>query len=117
MILGSNFHYSWINFVTLGSNLVSLVVYASRDLKIASRLLQDGLLEPIWAQLRPKMAPSWLKLGPCWAQVGSKLAQVAPKIGSMSIQEASWRVLDGSREAPGGPRSQEAIQEAPEVPQ
>ena len=46
----------------------------------ASRLLQDGLLEPIWNQHRPKLAPSWLKLGLCWPQFGSNLAQVGPML-------------------------------------
>ena len=55
-------------------------MYAPRGLKIATRLLQVSLLEPIWAQLGPKLAPSWLKLGPCWAQVGSNLAQVGPML-------------------------------------
>ena len=55
-------------------------MYAPRGLKIASRLLQEGLLEPIWTQHRPKLAPSWLKLGPCWPQVGSNLAQVGPML-------------------------------------
>ena len=80
-------------------------MYASKDLKIASRWLQGGLFEPIW----PNLGSRWLQdgsklaqVGPMLDQVGSKLAQVGPKIGSMSIQEASWRVLDGSREAPGG---------------
>ena len=53
-------------------------LHGSRGLKIASKLLQVGFLEPIWAQLGAKLAPSWLKLGSCWAQVGSKLAQVGP---------------------------------------
>ena len=47
----------------------------------ASRLLQDGLLEPIWTQHGPKLAPSWLKLGLCWPQVGSNLAQVGAMLG------------------------------------
>ena len=47
----------------------------------ASRLLQDGIPEPIWTQHGPKLAPSWLKLGPCWPQVGSNLAQVGPMLG------------------------------------
>ena len=46
----------------------------------ASRLLQDGILEPIWTQHGPKLAPSWLKLGLCWPQVGSNLAQVGPML-------------------------------------
>ena len=46
----------------------------------ASRLLQDGILEPIWTQHGPKLAPSWLKLGLCWPQVGSNLAQVEPML-------------------------------------
>ena len=48
----------------------------------ASRLLQDGILEPIWTQHGPKLAPSWLKLGPCWLQVGSNLAQVGAMLAS-----------------------------------
>ena len=55
-------------------------MYAPRGLKIVSRLLQDGLLEPILTKLGPKLAPSWLKLGPCWTQVGSSLAQVGPML-------------------------------------
>ena len=49
-------------------------------LQEASRLLQDGILEPIWTQHGPKLAPSWLKLGLCWPQVGSNLAQVGPML-------------------------------------
>ena len=60
--------------------MVPLVMYASRGLKIASRLFQVSLFQPIWAQLGTKLAPSWapvgpklaptgLKLGPCWAQI------------------------------------------------
>ena len=64
-----------------GSFLASWVMYAPRGLKIPSGLLQDGLLEPIWTQHGPKLAPSWLKLGPCWAQVGSNLSQVGPMLG------------------------------------
>ena len=75
----THFGDSWFNF---RSNLASLVVYASRALRIASRLLQVGLLEPIWTPLGPKLAPSWLRLGPCWLQVVSNLAQVGPICGS-----------------------------------
>ena len=52
--------------INFGSILTSEAVHASRGLRIASRLLQVGLLEPIWAQLGSKLVPSWLKLGPCW---------------------------------------------------
>ena len=45
-----------------------------------SRLLQDGILEPIWTQHGPKLPASWLKLGLCWPQVGSNLAQVGPML-------------------------------------
>ena len=65
--------------MNFGSFLASWVVYAPRGLKIASRLLQDGLLEPIWTQHGPKLAPSWFRLDPCWPQVGSNL----PQVGSM----------------------------------
>ena len=67
--------------MNFGSVWTSWVVYAPRALKIASRLLQDGLLEPIWTQHGPKLAPSWLKLSLCWPQVGSNLAQVGPMLG------------------------------------
>ena len=46
----------------------------------ASRLLQDGILDPIWTQHGPKLPASWLKLGLCWPQVGSNLAQVGPML-------------------------------------
>ena len=49
-------------------------------LQEASRLVQDGLLEPIWTPHGPKLSPSWLKLGLCWPQVGSNLAQVGPML-------------------------------------
>ena len=68
--------------INFGYILAPLLLYASRGLKITSRLLQAGLIQPIWAPLEPKLAPSWLKLGPCWAQVGSNLAQVGPMLGS-----------------------------------
>ena len=64
------------NLITFESFLASWVVYAQRGLKIPSWLLQDGLLELMWTQHGPKLAPSWLKLVPCWPQVGSNLAQV-----------------------------------------
>merc|ERR1711965_1184427 len=48
----------------------------------ASRLLKDGLVETIWTQHRPKLAPTCLKLGPCWLQVGSNLAQVGAMLAS-----------------------------------
>ena len=43
-------------------------------------MLQDGLLEPIWTQHGPKLAPSWFKLCPCWPQVGSNMTQVGPML-------------------------------------
>ena len=58
--------------------MASQVVYAPRGVKIASRLLQVGLLEPSWAQVGSKLVPSLLKLGSCWAQAGSNLAHVGP---------------------------------------
>ena len=56
------------------------VLHGSGGLKMASELLQVDFLEPIWAQLGAKLAPSWLKLGLCWPQVGSNLAQVEPML-------------------------------------
>ena len=77
-----NFDQFWEqNSVKFGSFWAPWVVYAPRGLQIASRLLHDGLLEPIWTQHGPKLAPSWLKLVPCWPQVGSNLAQVGPMLG------------------------------------
>ena len=74
-----NFDQFWEQIsMKFGSFWAPWVVYAPRGFQIASRLLQDGLLEPIWTQHGPKLAPSWLKLGPCWPQVGSNLAQVGP---------------------------------------
>ena len=49
-------------------------------LQEASRLVQDGLLEPIWTPHGPQLAPSWLKLDLCWPQVGSNLTQVGPML-------------------------------------
>ena len=72
-----NFHKCWEqNLLNLESFWASSVVYAQQ----ASRLLQDGILEPIWTQHGPKLAPSWLKLGLCWPQVGSNLALVGPML-------------------------------------
>ena len=67
--------------MNFGPFLASWVVYAPRGLKIASRLLQDGLLEPMWTRHGPKLAPSWFKLGPCWPQVGSNFVQVGSMLG------------------------------------
>ena len=58
-----------MNFVSFWA---SWVMYAPRGLKIASKLLQDGLLEPIWAQVGSKL----VQVGPILARVGSNLAQV-----------------------------------------
>ena len=70
-------------------------MYASRGLKITSRLLQVGLPEPIWTQLGTKLAPSWLKLDPYWAQVGSKLTQVGVTLAPSwlplkTIRKVTW---------------------------
>ena len=43
-------------------------------LQEASRLVQDGLLEPIWTPHGPKLSPSWLKLGLCWPQIRAPAA-------------------------------------------
>ena len=99
----SHFGDFWIAF-DFQSLLASLVGYASSGFKIASRLLQTGLLRPIWAPLRPKLAPSWLKLGPCWIQIGSKLVQVGAKIGSGRFLEVLGRVQGELAGPPGGPR-------------
>ena len=84
-----------------------------------------------------KLASSWLKLASCWlklasswpkmascclelAQVGVKLAQVGLQVGSKLPQEAPGGSPGGFWEGPGrvlgGTWSQEALQEAPEVP-
>ena len=76
-------------------------MYASRGLKIASKLLQVGLHEPIWTQL----GPSCFKLDPCWPQVGSNLAQVGPMLAPSWLQLGlSWAhagPISGSPAAPG----------------
>ena len=46
--------------------VASEVVHTPRGFKMASRLVQDGRLEPIWTQHGTELAASWLKLGPCW---------------------------------------------------
>ena len=43
--------------ITFWSFLVSWLVYPLRGLKMPLWLLQDGLLEPIWNQHGPKLAP------------------------------------------------------------
>ena len=73
-------HFLEQNSTNFGWFLASWVVYAQRGLKIPSQLLQDDLLEPLWTQHGPKLAPTCLKLGPCWTQVGSNLAQVGPML-------------------------------------
>ena len=67
-------------------------------LQEASRLVQDGILQPIWTPHGPKLPPSWLNLDLCWPQVGSNLAQVGPMLAP------SWLQL-GSSWAHVGPRS------------
>ena len=67
--------------MNLGSILASWVVYGPGGLKSPSWLLQDCLLEPIWTQHGPKLAPTCFKLGPCWLQVGSNLPQVGAMLG------------------------------------
>ena len=68
------------------SFFASVVVYAPRGLKIASRLLQDGLFELIWTQHGPKLAPSLGQVGPMlapsWFQLGSSWVHVGPSSGS-----------------------------------
>ena len=60
--------------------VASEVVHTPRGFKMASRLVQDGRLEPIWTQHGTELAASWLKLGPSQDQVGSNLAQVGPML-------------------------------------
>ena len=79
-------------------------MHGSRGLKIASKLLQVGFLEPIWVQLGAKLAPSWLKLGSCWSHVGSKLAQVGP----------CWPQVGFNRAHVGSPGAPEPTQTLPD---
>ena len=58
------------------------VLHGSKAFKIASKLLQVGFLESIWAQLGAKLAPSWLKLGSCWAKLAQVGPMLAPKMAS-----------------------------------
>ena len=77
-------------------------MYAQRGLKIASRLLQDCLLEPIWTQLGPKLAPSWLKLGPSWLQLDSSWTHVGPKLAPIWLKLGpGWAQLRVPKAAPG----------------
>ena len=69
---------------------------------MASRLLHVSLLDPIWAQLGPKLPPSllkltlsWLPVAPSWLQVGSSWNQVGIKIGFFPIEQKNIILIVG----------------------
>ena len=78
----------------------SWVAYAPRGLKIASRLLKDGLLEPIWIQHRPKLAQVGPTLAPRWLQLGSSWGHVGLRSGSPAAPEPTQTFQIPSRSLP-----------------